>query len=94
MTKVETEDSEALIAREEERLLAPETRARFWSRSRFVAILAAVLLAHAALLLYLLYRDRKATMETAQLDETPIEVVVQPPPPEPPKPPPPPPPAQ
>jgi TonB family protein len=78
-----------LTAREDQRFFARDNRARFWSQSRFIAILILVLVAHAALLAYFLYRDSTATMQTAQIEETPVEVVVEPPtPPEPPKPPP------
>ena len=77
-----------LTAREDQRFFALEKRARFWSRSRFIAILILVLVVHAALLAYLLYRDSTATMQTAQIEETPVEIVVEPPP-EPPQPPPP-----
>lgn len=80
-----------LTAREDQRFFARDTRAPFWRRSRFIAILILVLIAHAALLAYFLYRDAGATMQTAQIEETPVEVVVEPPPPpEAPKPPPPP----
>ncbi|WP_158807148.1 TonB family protein [Beijerinckia sp. L45] len=71
----------ALTAREDQRFFAREKRAPFWSRSRFIAILVLVLLIHAALLVYFLYRDTKATQEVVQAEETPIEIVVEPPPP-------------
>ncbi len=79
----------SLVAREDQRLVARDRRAAFWSRSRFGVILLAVLLAHAGLLAYLLHRDGEAAMETAKLEETPVEIVVEKPP-EPERPPPPP----
>ncbi len=77
----------ALVAREDQRFFARERRGAFWSRSRFLVVLALVLLAHAGLLVYLLHRDAETPVETAKIDETPVEIVVEKPP-EPPKPPP------
>lgn len=73
-------------AGEEARFFASTGRRRI-SR-RFVSILALVLLAHVALLAAFLLRDRRQTMQVAELQETPVEVVVeQPEPPKPPAPP-------
>ena len=86
----ETLPNPTLVASEDQRFLARPKRGAFWSRSRFGVILLVVLAAHGALLVYLLRRDRDASFETAKLDETPVEIVVEPPPPLQPPPPPPP----
>ena len=70
----------ALVAREDQRLLERATRRSAFARLRFGALVIVVLLLHAALLAYFLYRDNDATLETAQIEETPIEVVVEKPP--------------
>ena len=84
-------DSEStLAAKADERLVAP-TRARpSWiARGRFVVVLGLVLIVHAVLIAAFLLRDRNATMAVAQLEETPVEIVVETPAPTPdlPKPP-------
>lgn len=79
----------SLTIRADDRLFAWDGRVLRRNRL-FYPILVLVLLIHAAALIYFFYRDNTATMETAQLDETPVEVVIEPPQ-EQPKPPPPPP---
>ncbi|MGD0634463.1 MAG: TonB family protein [Beijerinckiaceae bacterium] len=90
MTGAPPLDDPILIARADDRLFAWDPRA-LRNHKLFVPILLLVLLVHVAALVYFLYRDSKATMQTSQLEETPIEVVVEPPPdqlkPPPPKPP-------
>lgn len=78
----------SLMVHAEDRLFAWDGRA-LRRNKLFYPILVLVLLIHAAALIYFYYRDNKAAMETALLDETPVEVVIEPPP-EQPKPPPPP----
>lgn len=81
-----------LAATDEARFLEPAPRGRRF-RSRFLAIVLLVLLVHAAIIAGFLWRDAKTDMRMAQLEETPVEVIVEKPP-ELPKPPPPPPPKQ
>lgn len=64
----------SLTARIEERILAPLRRSAA-ARTWFFVTLAAILLLHIAVLLFLLHRDSNPTMPVAQ--ETPIEVVVE-----------------
>jgi TonB family protein len=85
MTLIEKSVPEVLISGlAEERFFAPERPDKFWSRSRFVALLAIVLIIHAGVIGYFLYRDATVPVELAQAEETPVEVVVEPPPPPPP----------
>ena len=74
MTGAPPIDDPILIARADDRLFAWDPRA-LRNHRLFVPILLLVLLIHAAALVYFLYRDSKATMQTSQLEETPIEVV-------------------
>lgn len=66
-------------ATDEARFAVPTPRRRI--NRRFVSILALVLLIHAALIVAFLWRDRAANRDVAQqLEETPVEVVVEQPP--------------
>jgi TonB family protein len=86
MTMIDTAIPQVSVSgRQEERFFAPERPDRFWSQSRFVAVLAAVLFIHAAVIGYFLYRDATAPQPPAQAEETPVEVVQEPPPPPPPQ---------
>lgn len=88
MTEIETIISHVSVSgRQEERFFAPERPDTFWSRSRFIALLAFVLIIHASVIGYFLYRDTTVPDQVAQAEETPIEVVQEPPPPPPPPPP-------
>lgn len=80
-------DYATLAAREDERFLDPVRGARA-ARARFFALVALILLLYVAIIAALLWHDARTPVETAQIQETPIEVVVEKPP-EPPKPPPP-----
>jgi TonB family protein len=89
MTLIETIVPDVLISGlAEERFFAPERTDTFWSRSRFGLLLAIVLIVHAAVIGYFLYRDATVPVQLAQAEEIPVEVVVEPPPPPPPPPPP------
>ena len=88
MTLIENTISPVSISgRQEERFFAPEQPEKFWSRTRFVALLCLVLIIHAAVIAFSLYRDATAPDQVAQAEETPVEVVQEPPPPPPPPPP-------
>ena len=73
----------------EERLAGARPRVGLPARARFVSILVAVVLVHAALIAAFLLRDRRNQMQVATNEETPVEVIVEKPP-EPPAPVPPP----
>lgn len=89
MTFIETTVPDVLISGlADERFFAPGRPDTFWSRSRFVALLGIVLVVHAAVIGYFLYRDATVPAALAQAEETAIEVVVEPPPPPPPQKPP------
>ena len=75
-----------LAAHEDERFLDPIRGVRA-ARARFIALVALIVLLYAAVIAALLWRDAHTPVETAQIQETPVEVVVEPP--EAPKPPPP-----
>ena len=77
----------SLKARVEERFAAPFKRNAFATRTWFLVTLAAILALHGAVLAFLLYRDAHDPVQTAKVEETPVEVIVEKPP-EPPKPPP------
>ena len=77
-----------LAAHEDERFLDAPTGLRA-ARARFLALVALIVLLYAGIIAALLWRDARTPVETAQIEETPVEVVVEKPP-EPPKPPPPP----
>ena len=68
-------------------------RTPWFTRARLWGLAAIALLLHAALIAAFLYRDAHQSMQVAQIQETPIEIVQEKPP-EPEKPPPPPPPEQ
>ena len=70
----------------EERFVAPLRRNAFAQRTWFVLTLAIILAAHAGVLAYLLYRDSAEPPQVAAVEETPIEIVVEPPKPPPPPP--------
>ena len=72
----------SLTARLDERFIAPVRNASFARRTWFSVTVAGIILAHGILLAALLWRDRTDPSLQAKLDETPIEVVVEPPKPE------------
>lgn len=84
-----TNEDAALAAHEDARFFEPVSH-RSSAGARFLGIVALVLLIHAALIAAFLWRDAHTDMQVAQLEETPVEVIVEKPP-EPPKPKPPPP---
>lgn len=79
---------ETMAASEDARPAPPERKARF-AGSRFIALLVLALFVHAAIIAAFLWRDSKNDIQTARMEETPVEVIVEKPP-EPEKPPPPP----
>ncbi|WP_158811642.1 TonB family protein [Beijerinckia sp. L45] len=85
MTLIEnTVPQVSVSGRQEERFFAPERPDAFWSRSRFIALVALVLIIHASVIGYFLYRDATAPTPAPAAEETPVEVVQEPPPPPPP----------
>ena len=81
----------ALVADVQERF-AERRRTPLSTRARFVGLLVLVLLVHLAIIVAFLVRDAKTRLQTAAMEETPVEVIVEkpappPPPPPPPKPP-------
>lgn len=88
----------SIVARVEERWLTPLRRNAFATRTWNAVTVAAILTIYAGVIAWMLYRDAHQPVETAKLEEIPVEIVQPPPPPPPPpkpqaqKPPPPPPP--
>lgn len=68
-----------LAARESERL-ADKAGRRIRQRVVFSSLLVVALLVHAALIIAFLYRDAREPIQTAQMQETPVEIVVEKPP--------------
>ncbi len=84
----ESVTSAPLEAHEDERF-EDRPRPRLGTRAAFYGLVALALLLHAAIIAAFLYRDAHEVTRTAQMEETPVEVVVETPPePEKPKPPP------
>jgi protein TonB len=79
--------AQPLVADERLRLLPRAAPARSISRRELAAALAIILFVHAALIAFILYRDRADLFEMAPQQEIPVEVVAEVPP-DPPKPPP------
>jgi protein TonB len=76
----------SLRAGVEERFVAPFKQNAFAGRTWFLVTLVAILSIYAGLLAFLLYRD--SAEPTQLVEETPVEVIVEPPKPPPPPPPP------
>ena len=70
----------SFAANADERFATPARNAAFVGRTWFSVTLAGILFLHLTLLAILLWRDSEAPAQFAKLDETPIEVVVEPPP--------------
>ena len=83
-SRVAATDYARLAARADERFLDPVRGARA-ARARFLALVALIVLIYAGIIAALLWRDAHAPVQTAQSEETPVEIVVEKPP-EPPKP--------
>ncbi len=79
----------ALVADVQERF-AEQRRPPLLARARFLALVALVLLIHVAIIVAFLIRDANTKLQTAAMEETPVEVIVEKPPAPPPPPPPPP----
>ena len=87
-----TELERSLAAREDERFVGARQKL-FAARARFFGLVLLILLIHVALIAVFLLRDAHSKFQTAAIEETPVEVIVEkpePPPPPPPQPPPPP----
>jgi len=76
----------SIVARVEERWLTPLKRNAFATRTWNLVTVAAICTIYAGLIAYFLYRDAHTPVETAKVEEIPVEVVPPPPPPPVPKP--------
>ena len=68
-----------LTASDEARFFARDRRTR-WLKPRFLGLVLLALLVHAAIIAAFLWRDANTKMQVAEIEETPVEVIVEKPP--------------
>ncbi len=76
---VQSASRPSLTARLDMRFAAPFRNAAFARRTWFSVTVVGIVLVHVAFLAFLLWRDSEASPRLAKLDETPVEIVVEPP---------------